>query len=149
MILLKSYSSAKSRKHTIQLCVLLGQVAEDVHSAVGTYGSVPQPPPSIAADILNHLLRRRPDIQIAERELVAQSARIGVAKTDFYPQLSLVGTVGVSAQDLNDLFRSSSLVDTTGPAASWNLLNYRRIKDALSGNKKPLNALDLLITIPF
>lgn len=131
------------RQYNHQLCVLLGQVAEDVHSAVGFYGSVPQPPASIATDIPNQLLRRRPDIQIAERELAAQSARIGIAKADFYPQLSLVGTVGVAAQDLSDLFRSPSLVGATGPSASWNLLNYGRIKNRVVAEQEAFERLRL------
>jgi NodT family efflux transporter outer membrane factor (OMF) lipoprotein len=131
------------RQANHQLCVLLGQVPEDIHSARGVFGAVPQPPPSIALGIPNDLLRRRPDIQIAERELAAQSARIGIAKSDFFPQLSLIGTVGVSAQGISDLFRSSSLVGVTGPAASWNVLNYGRIKNRVVAEQEAFTRLCL------
>ncbi len=104
------------RQSNHQLCVLLGRVPEDVQVPSDIYGKIPKPPPSLALGIPNDLLRRRPDIQMAERELASQSARIGIAKADFYPQLSLIGTIGVSAQDLSQLFQSSSVVGTTGPA---------------------------------
>ncbi len=125
------------------LSVLLGQTPKDIYSAGDNYGQIPEPPPSIAIGIPNDLLRRRPDIQIAERELAAQSARIGIAQADFYPQLSLVGTIGVSAQSASDLFRSSSLVGATGPAASWNLLNYGRIKNRVTAEKEAFERLRL------
>jgi len=131
------------RQANHQLCVLLGQLPEDIFSTHEGYGNVPQPPPSIALGIPSDLLRRRPDIQIAERELAAQSARIGIAKSDFYPQLSLVGTIGVSAQSASDLFRPSSLVGVVGPTASWNLLNYGRIKNRVVLEKEAFERLRL------
>lgn len=129
------------RQANHQLCVLLGQVPDDVFSSNENFGNVPQPPASIALGIPNDLLRRRPDIQVAERELAAQSARIGIAKADFYPQLSLVGTIGVSAQSASDLFRPSSLVGVAGPAASWNLLNYGRIKNRVAAEQEAFERL--------
>lgn len=131
------------RQANHQLCVLLGQAPDDVFSTPENFGHVPQPPPSIALGIPNDLLRRRPDIQIAERELAAQSARIGIAKADFYPQLSLVGTVGVSAQSASDLFRPSSLVGAVGPGASWNILNYGRIKNRVIAEQEAFERLRL------
>lgn len=131
------------RQANYQLCVLLGHIPEDAFSTTENFGNVPQPPPSIAMGIPNDLLRRRPDIQIAERQLASQSARIGIAKADFYPQLSLVGTVGVSAQNVNELFQPSSLVGATGPAASWNLLNYGRIKNRVVAEKEAFERLRL------
>jgi NodT family efflux transporter outer membrane factor (OMF) lipoprotein len=131
------------RQANHQLCVLLGQVPEDLFSTYENFGNVPLPPASIALGIPNDLLRRRPDIQVAERELAAQSARIGVAKADFYPQLSLVGTIGVSAQSVSDLYRPSSLVGVAGPAASWNLLNYGRIKNRVIAEQEAFERLRL------
>ncbi len=131
------------RQANHQLCVLLGQVPDDLFSTADQFGNIPQPPPAIALGIPNDLLRRRPDIQIAERELAAQSAKIGIAKADFYPQLSLVGTIGVSAQSASDLFRSSSLVGATGPAATWNFLNYGRIKNRVIAEQQAFERLRL------
>ncbi|MEZ6138518.1 MAG: efflux transporter outer membrane subunit [Pirellulaceae bacterium] len=131
------------RQANHQLCVLLGQVPLDKFSHGPAFGNIPQPPPAIAIGIPNDLLRRRPDIQIAECQLAAQCARIGIAQADFYPQLSLVGTIGVSAQSASDLFRPSSLVGVTGPSASWNLLNYGRIKNHVIAEQQAFERLRL------
>jgi hydrophobe/amphiphile efflux-1 (HAE1) family protein/NodT family efflux transporter outer membrane factor (OMF) lipoprotein len=54
------------------------------------------------------LLRRRPDVQRAERELAAQTARIGVATADLYPRLTLTGSIGLESLDSASLFESDS-----------------------------------------
>ena len=62
-----------------------------------------------------------------EREAAAQSARIGIAEADFYPQISLNGTLGWSAQDLTNLFSPGSFHGVIAPGFNWNILNYGRI----------------------
>ncbi len=131
------------RQANHQLCVLMGQVPREVFSQNDAFGNIPLPPSGVAIGIPNDLLRRRPDIEVAERELAAQSARIGIAQADFYPQLSLVGTLGVSAQSASDLFRTSSLAGVTGPSASWNLLNYGRIKNRVAAEQRAYERLRL------
>jgi len=66
------------------------------------------------------LLRRRPDIRAAERELAAATARIGVARADLFPRLGLSGFIGFIAGDSGDLGESVSRAWTVTPALSWN-----------------------------
>jgi len=68
-------------------------------------------PPRVPVRLPSELLRVRPDIRRAERDLAADGARVGVATAAFYPSVTLVGNVGVSAAEVGDLFQSS--------AASW------------------------------
>jgi outer membrane protein TolC len=85
------------------------------------------------------LLRRRPDIRIAELQAAAQSARIGVAKADLYPQFSLVGSIGLQSSEqggissngasFSDLFDTESITYFAGPSLQWPILNYGRIKN--------------------
>jgi outer membrane protein TolC len=75
------------------------------------------------------LLRRRPDVRQAEREAAAQSARIGIAESEFYPHIAITGTIGVQAEKASQLFESSSLVGAIGPGIRWNILNYGRIRN--------------------
>ena len=70
-------------------------------------------PPSIPAGIPSSLLERRPDVRAAEQQVAAALARIGVAKADFFPRISLTGLFGLQSQALSDL------VD--GKAAAWSL----------------------------
>lgn len=117
------------RRHASnRICVLLGCAPTDVQSCFGEPGKIPTPPSEVASGIPCDLLRRRPDVQMAERELAAQSARIGIAEAEFYPHISLVGQVGVQAKDFSKLYRGSSITGNVGPGFSWNLLNYGRIK---------------------
>src|SRR5262249_59259075 len=62
----------------------------------------PAPPPQVVVGIPADLLRRRPDVRRAERQVAAQSARIGVAEADFYPRFALLGTIGFAAQQFYD-----------------------------------------------
>ena len=69
-------------------------------------------PPGVPAGLPSAMLERRPDIRAAEQNLIAANARIGVAKSLYYPSISLTGSFGVMSTDLSNLF--------TGPARIWN-----------------------------
>jgi NodT family efflux transporter outer membrane factor (OMF) lipoprotein len=114
------------------LCTLLGIPPRDLGSLLGDgpdldAGAMPNTPDWLAAGIPADLLRRRPDVRSAERQVAAQSARIGVAEADLYPTIFVNGTIGLEAQDLSKLFESKSLMGTITPAFRWNILNYGRI----------------------
>lgn len=80
------------------------------------------------------LLRRRPDIQAAERSLAAASARIGVATADLFPTVSLVGGAGVSASPIGNVASAGGPFFTFGPTLRWNIFDrdaiYARIAQA-------------------
>ena len=59
-------------------------------------GKIPKRPAEVAVGIPADLLRRRPDVRRAEQTAAAQSAQIGVAEADFYPHISILGTIGLS-----------------------------------------------------
>jgi multidrug efflux system outer membrane protein len=68
--------------------------------------------PEVPAGLPSSLLERRPDIQEAEQNLIAANAQIGVARSAYFPQISLTGSAGFEAPALTSLF--------TGPAGLWN-----------------------------
>jgi outer membrane protein TolC len=128
------------RQTTNALAVLLGLTPQDLSDLLKGAAPIPAAPPEISMGIPAELLRRRPDVQRAERLLAAQSALIGVAITDLYPRFSLVGSVGFRTIDstgssstidngLGDLFDSGNTTGFLGPFFSWNVLNYGRIKN--------------------
>jgi NodT family efflux transporter outer membrane factor (OMF) lipoprotein len=114
------------RVSTNQLCILLGIPPEQLLAKLGE-APIPTAPPDIAVGIPADLLRRRPEIRRAERRAAAQSAQIGIADADFYPQISLNTSFGWSAQELKDLFAYPSFRGNIGPAFQWPILNYGRI----------------------
>ncbi len=112
-----------------QLCILLGIPAIDLTKLLecGPKKDIPVAPDYVVVGIPADLLRRRPDVRRAERLAAAQAEFIGIAITDWYPAISITGTLGWQAQNLSDLFRPQSLSSNVGPSFQWNLLNYGRI----------------------
>jgi len=108
------------------LCVLLGMPPQDLDSILGD-GPIPTTPSEVVIGIPADLLRRRPDVRAAERTAAAQAENIGIAETDFYPSLSLSGSMGWDAANFKDLFDSSAFSGNVGPSFNWKLLNYGRI----------------------
>ncbi|HZP64481.1 MAG TPA: efflux transporter outer membrane subunit [Terriglobales bacterium] len=68
--------------------------------------------PEVPAGLPSSLLERRPDIRQAEQSLIAANAQIGVARSAYFPQISLTGSAGFETPALTNLF--------TGPAGVWN-----------------------------
>ena len=122
------------------LAALLGVFPSDLDERLspGTQG-IPSTASKVTLLMPTELLRRRPDIRIAERRLAAQSALIGVAKADLYPHFSLFGSVGFGSSDseftatggssFSDIWDADSLVFFGGPAFRWDLFNYGRLKN--------------------
>jgi outer membrane protein TolC len=116
------------------LCTLLGMPPRDLEPELGPgpeLGSAPMPntPAWVATGIPADLLRRRPDVRSAERQVAAQSAQIGVAEAALYPTIAVNGTIGWDAKDLTKLFESKSFIGYVLPSFSWNILNYGRIRN--------------------
>jgi NodT family efflux transporter outer membrane factor (OMF) lipoprotein len=109
-----------------QLCVLLGMPPADLADWLGK-ASIPRSPGKVVVGIPADLIRRRPDLRSAERQIAAQNAQIGVAEADFYPAFFINGSIGVEAKDVAKLFASKSMSAQVGPAFQWNILNYGRI----------------------
>jgi NodT family efflux transporter outer membrane factor (OMF) lipoprotein len=109
-----------------RLCVLLGVPPTDLEKQLG-FAPIPTAPTAVAVGIPADLLRRRPDVRRSQYEALAQGERIGIAQAELYPAFFINGTLGYSAQNLPQMFESSSLTGTVGPAFEWNILNYGRI----------------------
>lgn len=92
------------------VAVLQGLPAADFKATVR---ALDLQPPAIPVALPSELLQRRPDIATAERQVAAANAQIGVARSAFYPVISLGGTGGVQSSDI------SKLLD--GPSAIWSL----------------------------
>ena len=111
-----------------RIAVLLGQYPQSLQTELKAGKSIPTPVELGALGLPADLLRRRPDIRRAERELAAQTARIGVATADLYPAFSLTGTFTFQAEDFGDVGRSSSQAYSFGPGLRWHLLSGDRVR---------------------
>jgi NodT family efflux transporter outer membrane factor (OMF) lipoprotein len=110
------------------ICTLLGVPCTDLQSRLGDL-PIPAAPPEAVVGIPANLLERRPDVRRAERNAAAQSEQIGIAQSDWYPHISIVGTLGYSAtsQSLSQLFKPDNQFGAVGPSFQWNILQYGRI----------------------
>ena len=104
-----------------RLAVLLGEQPGKVHEELKQPAPVPVPPRQVAIGLPAEALRRRPDVRRAERELAAQTARVGVATADLYPKFSLSGSIGLEAISLPAISSSGLWTLLGGPRITWAL----------------------------
>lgn len=93
------------------LMVLLGRSAKAIIEtplARGKSLAELMVPPTLPERLSSEVLERRPDILAAEQALVAENARIGVAKSFYFPSISLFGGLGTDARDIDNLFKGNS-----------------------------------------
>ena len=102
-----------------RIAVLVGREPGALDSEIDEYRPVPVAPNEIALGIPADLLRRRPDLRKAARELAAQTAKIGVAEANLYPKITLSGNIGLSALNLGDLLGTDSLSTGATSGISW------------------------------
>lgn len=113
---------------THRLAVLTGREPTALSSELGTPTPLAALPRDVAVGTPADLLRRRPDIQAAERRLAAATARVGVATADLFPRLSLGGSLSSISPTLGGLFSASSESYVAGGIVSWAFLDLGRVK---------------------
>jgi NodT family efflux transporter outer membrane factor (OMF) lipoprotein len=105
------------------IATLLGLYPEDLIKELTPAAMIPSVPAVVQSGLPLDLLRRRPDISQAERELAAYTARIGVATANLFPQLSISGAIGFQRQALGNPVIGQHIW-SAGPSASWSLLDF-------------------------
>lgn len=111
-----------------RLAVLTGKPAGALHAQLAERRPIPEVSIQLAVGVPADVVRQRPDIRQAERELAAQTARIGEAEADLYPKFSLSGSIGLEALDVGDLFSAGSRVWSIGPSFSWPVFDAGAIR---------------------
>ncbi len=111
-----------------RLSTLMGEYPGYVDAKVAEPKGLPGAPVEIALGVPAETLRRRPDVRNAERELAAQTARIGIATAELYPKLSLIGSIGIDATSFAGLFSANSRAAGIGPRFSWNIFNAGAVR---------------------
>lgn len=119
---------ASARQSIHLLSVLLGQAPNALTGELLQDTPIPQSPPEVPVGLPSDLLRRRPDVRRAERQLAAATARIGVATADLFPKFSLTGFLGLQSSKINTLTNSGSRNWSILPGVSWPVLDFGRIR---------------------
>lgn len=110
-----------------RLSVLTGQVPEALEKELTTQSPLPVLPPEVPVGLPSDLLTRRPDIQSAEAQVEAATARVGAAKADYFPTFTLFGTAGRQAAQLHQLTLGLGNFFAAGPSISVPVFTGGRI----------------------
>lgn len=104
-----------------QLSILLGKKPQNI--ARGRRLTEQIIPPAVPAGLPSELMQRRPDLLVAEQQVAAATARIGVAKAERFPKISLTGLIGVASPQLSQLFTDPASFGVAGAGLTSPLLN--------------------------
>ncbi len=111
-----------------RLAVLTGVPPGSLRDTLSTPSQLAAPPPQIAVGVPAEVLRRRPDVRLAERRLAAETYRIGVTRSELYPKLTLSGTIGLESLSPSTLLSKNSRMFGIGPGLHWNIFSGGRIR---------------------
>ena len=110
------------------LATLLGETPGKIHAELEERKPIPAASPSLAVGVPADVLRQRPDVRRSERQLAAQTARIGVAEAELYPRLTLSGSIGLESLSSSSLFSSGSRTASGGIGISWRIFDAGAIR---------------------
>jgi len=118
-----------------RLAVLTGQAPGALDGELQTPAPVPVPPAQVAVGDPAELLQRRPDIRAAERQLAARTAAIGRQAANYFPKLTLLGTLGWSSPKPGNLFDSDNRSSIQAPLLQWTPFDFGRTRAAVDQAK--------------
>ncbi|HEX3989438.1 MAG TPA: efflux transporter outer membrane subunit [Verrucomicrobiae bacterium] len=114
-----------------RLGVLTGRQPESLSTELWQSNSLPALPELIAIGDPAQLIRRRPDVRAAERNLAAATQRIGVAVADLFPRVTFNGQIGLQAESFAGLGRPGADANSFGPSITWAALDYGHIRSRI------------------
>lgn len=119
---------ARVRQAQYQIGVLVGRPPATVAAELDAMAPLPALPATVSVTSPDSVVRRRPDVAAAERQLAVERALVGSAKAEYLPRISLAGSAGYSASSFNALGDRGTFRYAVGPILSWPALNLGRIK---------------------
>jgi NodT family efflux transporter outer membrane factor (OMF) lipoprotein len=118
-----------------RLDVLLGLQPGTMAADLGRPAAIPAVPSLPADSQASDLLRRRPDVIAAERNLAAANARIGVAVSDYYPKISLSGLLGFESLSSGQLLKNASFQPQAAAGLRWRLFDFGKVDSEVEAAK--------------
>jgi outer membrane protein TolC len=109
-----------------QIAVLTGKEPGALDAMLQTPSPVPLPPQTVAVGDPALLLRSRPDVRAAERQLAAANADVGVQIASKFPKISFMGILGLGGQSIADVFEPGNLVGLALPQLKWSIFDGGR-----------------------
>jgi outer membrane protein, multidrug efflux system len=111
-----------------RIAVLLGRSARDVPAEVLADSPMPNLPDTVAIGVPRDVVRHRPDVLAAERQVAAQSLSLGASRAEYLPRVSLAASAGYTANRFASLTRTGTSRLLIGPVVSFPLLDLGRVQ---------------------
>ena len=119
---------ARVRQAQYQIGVLVGRPPAIVAKELDAVAALPPLPATVTLESPDSVVRRRPDVAAAERQLAVERALVGAAKADYLPRITVGGSAGYTASTFDALGGRGTFRYAVGPILSWPALNLRRVK---------------------
>ena len=116
-----------------RLSVLTGRQPDALSAVLSAPHALPPLPPIIPIGTPEELLRRRPDIRSAERNLAASTALVGVAISNLFPKVTFTGSFGFAAAEPAGFGTAGSRSYMIGPGITWAAFNLGRVREQIAG----------------
>ncbi|MGH8297125.1 MAG: efflux transporter outer membrane subunit [Steroidobacteraceae bacterium] len=116
-----------------RLSVLTGRQPDALVSVLSAPHALPPLPPIVPVGTPEELLRRRPDIRAAERNLAASTALVGVAVSNLFPKVTFTGSFGYAAAEPAGFGAAASRSYTIGPGITWAAFDLGRVRAQIAG----------------
>ena len=110
------------------IAVLLAEQPDAMAAELESNAAIPPMPSSLPVGLPSDLLRRRPDVRAAERELAAATADIGVAVSDLYPKFDLIGAVAFTGSGFGNLLSGGNLGEVGLGSITWPVFHGGQIR---------------------
>ncbi len=126
---------AAARRSIHSLSTLLAKEPTALNRELNEEKPLPIAPPEVPVGLPSELLRRRPDIRRAERQMAAATARVGSAQADLFPKFALTGSIGLDSTSTGNLFDWQSHYFLVSPTVTWRVFDAGRILSNLALQK--------------
>jgi NodT family efflux transporter outer membrane factor (OMF) lipoprotein len=113
---------AQTRVSAHAIAILLAEPPDALSNELSRAAPVPVMPPSVPVGLPSELVRRRPDVRAAERQLAGATAEIGIAVAQLYPKFNLIGAASLAGNQLSNLGSSRNLTEIGLGLVRWPLL---------------------------
>jgi multidrug efflux system outer membrane protein len=115
-----------------RIAVLCGQAPSELRSTLRASKPLPATPTSLSLAKPADVLRHRPDIRVAERNLAAATERVGIATADLFPRVTFNGSVGLEGSTLSAIGKSGAGASSVGPHLTWAAFDLGRVRQQIA-----------------